>query len=146
MFLILKRYFCVISFIIALLSIIQVNTVCAQQKFPNECDMLLWHSNTFFSRGYYIYHFILHTNSIKLSQDEKIEEFVISTDFGDINFEDEINGHEYTRDVTGILFSEEEIKNLIIVRAIGRIGMQRFIFTDNIQVTQIDRLNLKKLK
>jgi hypothetical protein len=121
-----------IAILVIYFSVLFSNISYAQPKFPGEGSIDIWNSNILWAgQGNFAYNFTLDVQGIWeiLPPNGTIQNLVITTNFGEIAFDDAIDGSEATRYPIGHLYSPEDIKSIVIQKAVGSINGVNYDFT-----------------
>jgi hypothetical protein len=115
-------------------SLMLAGTGQAQEKYPGNFDLGLWNSNIVWAgQGYSAYQFTIDGQSVGFTNGiDSITNLVITTNFGDITFKDEIGPSDAGRYATGFLESQEDIETIKIIKAVAAINGKIYDITDTI--------------
>lgn len=90
----------------------------------------VWNSNiTWAGQGYMGYIFSLDVQGLSIPNDPQVTNFVIQTNYGDINFEQGFNSSDVSRYPEGSLMTQDDIEQIRITKAFGVVNGKMVDFT-----------------
>jgi hypothetical protein len=116
----------------------------AQNKYVGDASVEIWNSAVIWAgQGNFAYRFFIDAQGLNFSDINDVTNFVIQTNFGDINFEDGFNTSEAGRYSIGILYSPEEITEIRITKAIGVVNGKMLDLTNILNVRKFIPVKIK---
>jgi hypothetical protein len=115
--------------------IVSPNISYAQEKYLGEGSINIWNSNVVWAgMGQFAYIFTVDADGLRLSNIQEITNLIINTDYGDITFDSVIDTSDAGRFADGQLFSEQDITEIRIIKAIGVVDGKMLDLTDIISI------------
>ncbi|MDR0622062.1 MAG: hypothetical protein LBJ61_09330 [Deltaproteobacteria bacterium] len=127
----------------ALFAFPSAGPLAAQEKWPWEGAISIWHSDALFqNQGYTLYAFT--ADAFWTSSWHTIEDLVITTDRGEITFVDAMNGSHGGRYGEGEMESQEDFDEIVILKATCKSDGKLYDVTDIIEIRDFKPLKIRK--